>query len=270
MEIKLATVNSLFDGVSVQDLTASDWMIVHAKTFAGNVNAIRKYQKIRAGNHPVMDVIEAHKPDIIIVNEVIKYKETSETIKLLKEREYKGVELDAAVEVASDFKRGTLVACRYAYESINLDVQRFPGGRFSGMKIPELNLIVIGVQGTPFNWLIRKHQINSILSYFKQFTSEGYKVIVAGDFNTGIRNSDLTLPDGISHFTERTFPSPGFYQQLCADKSMASRFMRTLLKLRKGPRSLDHVLYCDKLKLLEGNSFETSSDHCALLTVFDA
>jgi hypothetical protein len=270
MEFKLATINSFFDGISIEDLSAFQWLMVHAKTFMGTVDDVRKYQKQRSGLHPVCQILEQQSPDILVVNEVIRYNDTSETIHLLNERGYKGAEIDAPVEMTADFKRGTLVACRYDSTPIELNLQRFPGGRFSGMKIPELNLVVIGVQGTPFNWLIRKHQIRSIFSYFEKFESEGYRVVVAGDFNTGIQNSDLILPDNILHFTERTFPSPSFYEKLKDENSISSAFMRTLLKFRKGPRSLDHILYSKDLSLKRGVPIETLSDHCALFAHFEA
>lgn len=268
MEFKLATINSFFDGVSIDDLSAYDWLRVHAKTFMGSVDDVRKYQKQRSGLHPVCQVLDEHKPDIMVVNEVIRFRDTSETIHLLNERGYKGAEIDAPVEMTANFKRGTLVACRFESTPIELNLQRFPGGRFSGMKIPELNTVVIGVQGTPFNWLIRKYQIRSILSYFEKFESEGYRVIVAGDFNMGIKSSDLTLPDNISHFTERTFPSPAFYDKLRNESTLSSKFMRSLLKLRKGPRSLDHILHSKELSLKQGSPIETTSDHCALFAHF--
>lgn len=269
MEFKVATVNSFFDGVSVEDLTAYSWLKLHLNVFAGNKSMMEYYQKRRNGTHPVKEMFEKHNPDIIIVNEVIETSQKNETIQFLNDHKFQGVELDAAVEVSSSFKRGTLVASRFESRSVDLDVQRFPGGRFSALEIPELNLKVIGVQGTPFNWLVRKYQIRSILSYFEKFKSEGFRVIVAGDFNMGIRTSDLVLPDGIKHYTERSFPSPTFHDMICDEKSMAAEFMRTILKLRKGPRSLDHILYsAPELEMIVGSPLETVSDHCALVAKF--
>jgi endonuclease/exonuclease/phosphatase family metal-dependent hydrolase len=271
MDFKVATVNSFFDGVSVEDLTANSWLKLHWKVFTGNVDILKKHHDMRVGPHPIKAVFEKHQPDIVIVNEVIETDGKNETIQFLNDQNFYGVELDSAVEVTAEFKRGTLVASRFESEPVEIDIQRFPGGRFSALKIAELNLIVIGVQGTPFNWLVRKHQIRVLLSYFKKFEEEGYRVIVAGDFNMGIRHSDLTLPEGIKHFTERSFPSPRFHDTICDEKSISAEFMRTILKLRKGPRSLDHILYsASTLELIEGMPQETVSDHCALVAQFRA
>jgi endonuclease/exonuclease/phosphatase family metal-dependent hydrolase len=270
VNVKIATVNSFFDGVSVNDLSASKWLSLHLKVFLGNQSLLRSYQIKRKETHPVRFICETYNPDIIVVNEVIESSEKNETIQFLKNRGYQGVDLDAAVEVTAEFKRGTLVASRYPSETVQIEVQRFPGGRFSALKIEKLNLIVIGVQGTPFNWLIRKYQIRAILSYLDKFDSEGYKVVVAGDFNMGIRNSSLSLPENMGHYTERSFPSPGFYEKICNDKSFAANLMCGLLKVREAPRSLDHILFNKgEMNLVSSMPCETISDHCALIATFE-
>jgi endonuclease/exonuclease/phosphatase family metal-dependent hydrolase len=269
MSFKIASINSFFDGVSIEDLRAADWLHIHFKVFTGNHEMLKEYHSKRKGLHPLQAVFEEHQPDVVIINEVVRSNQDHATISYLKENGLMAFELDASREISNEFKRGTLVATRFESKKVEIEVQRFPGGHFSALEIPELNLIVIGVQGTPFNWLIRKYQIRTILSYFDKFCQEGYRVIVAGDFNMGIRYSDLKLPDEIKHFTQNTFPCPTFHDAICSEKSISGEFMRIILKLRKGPRSLDHILYSsNNLNFLEGSSQETVSDHCALVARF--
>jgi endonuclease/exonuclease/phosphatase family metal-dependent hydrolase len=270
VKIKIATVNTFFDGVSVHDLKAASWLKLHAKVFLGNGKALTKYHIVNDRMHPLEQICQEHSPDIVVVNEVIDSAQGSRAIEFLKNNGYHGVDLDAPVEMTDDFRRGTLVASRHKSETVKIDVQRFPGGRFSALKIHEHHLIVIGVQGTPFNWLVRQHQIRVILSYLSKFKSEGYRIVVAGDFNMGIRNSSLELPDDVGHFTERSFPSPDFYENICNDDSLAANLMCSLLKVRKAPRSLDHILFSrNGLELKSSAVSETTSDHCALVAEFE-
>jgi len=270
LNIKIATVNSFFDGVSVDDLNAASWLELHAKVFVGNGKALAKYHIVNDRAHPVEQMCQEHNPDILVVNEVIDSSKGSRAIEFLKNNGYHGVDLDTPVTVTDEFKRGTLVASRYNANTVNIDIQRFPGGRFSALKIHDHNLIVIGVQGTPFNWLVRKHQVRVILSYLSKFQKEGYRVVVAGDFNMGIRNSSLELPDNVGHYTERSFPSPDFYANICNDDSLAAKLMCSLLKVRKAPRSLDHILFSrNGLELKSSAVSETTSDHCALAAEFE-
>ncbi len=264
MKLRLATVNTLFDGVSIHDLSASKWIQLHRQAFMGDYSLMDKLRQEREGAHPVEEIVDQFQPHLIVVNEVIKSDFPSESIRILKSSGYKNFRSDLSEEISSGHKRGTLVACLADCDEVEVKVQRFPGGRFAALRVPAWQLVLIGVQGTPFNKFLRKKQVNTILEYFKKYQSNNDHVIVAGDFNMGINSSDLVLPDELQHFTRKTFPSPDFHEIVKSDNSIWSTLMMNLLKLRNGPRSLDHILFSQGMQKVDGKAVQTTSDHSAL------
>ena len=268
IDIRVASINSFFDGVSVNDLSTADWMLLHTRVFMGNYAMLDRLRAANREVHPVEDVLNQYRPDIVIVNEVIQSELQSKALKILKKRGYHNPNLDALQEVNSKHRRGTLVVCNRSCVKLDVEIQRFPGGRFAAMRIPEWHLVVIGVQGTPFNNFIRKKQISTVLDYFESFREEGARVLVAGDFNMGVNSSSLSLPPGVGHFTRKSFPGPDFFELIRSENSWSSRLLSVLLNLEKGPRNLDHVFYSSNLKHTSGEAVSTISDHCALVSTF--
>jgi endonuclease/exonuclease/phosphatase family metal-dependent hydrolase len=269
MEIVFATINSFFDGVSVSDLNASKWLKLHGRTFMGDYTMVKALKEDRRDPHPVQQLLNEHNPDILVINEVITGDGLNETLGILNRMGFSNWMMDLMKESTSKIKRGTLVVSKRPSEKVKIEIQRFPGGRFSAMQIPDYQLTVIGVQGSPFNKFLRKKQFSTILDYFERFNSDDHRVIVAGDFNMGADLGKIDLPDSVGHYTTQTFPCPNFLSTIRQEGSIVSNLMLGMLKLRKGPRSLDHILYSQNLQLKSGQSMESASDHCALISCFE-
>lgn len=270
MEIRVATVNTFFDGVSVKDLNAQKWLMLHGRVFLGDYSRIESLSNGSSGKHPVTQVLEKHNPNILVVNEVLDGANFGRTHEILQDSGFSNLTSDFVDEAVGGVRRGTLVASKSPSSDLKIEIQRFPGGRFCAVYIPEFKLNVIGVQGSPFNRLLRKKQFNTVMSYFESLNGGEDRVIVAGDFNMGADLGKIELPESVGHYTSETFPCPQFLSALHREKSSLSNVMLRLLKIRKGPRCLDHILYSDNLNRESGFSLETSSDHCALIATFKA
>jgi len=260
--IKLSTINTFFDGVDVNHLSTLDWLRLHIDVFRGSDKLMRKYQNRSSGCHPVESVIKEKEPDIVVVNEVVVGEPGSTTLDLLKSNGYKYRATGCDPNPNGVFERNTLVASRLAGDEISIDIQQFPGGRFCALQFESLNLVVIGVQGSPFNGLIRKAQIQTVFSYIDKYVSEGVSVVAAGDFNLSLKNSNLSNGH-VKVYSERSFPSPKFFEKL-KSKSFVNTLMRIGLGLKNGPRRLDHILYSKGMECSLSQALETTSDHQAL------
>ena len=263
-KIKIATVNTFFDGVDVSLLTPWQWLKLHFDVFRGSDKLMRKFQKLRSGNHPIESIIEHRNPDIIVVNEVIVGKPESKSLEILKENGYSYRATGCDPNPNGVFERNTLVASRLASEELSIDIQQFPGGRFCALHFKQMNFVVIGVQGSPFNGMIRKAQIKTVFDYIDSLVSKGMDVIAAGDFNLSLKNSSLRNGN-IQYYSERSFPSPKFYEKL-KSKKIFHTLMRFGLGLKNGPRRLDHIMYSPGIRCEKQEPFETCSDHQALYT----
>jgi len=261
-QISLATVNTFFDGVDVRTLSPLQWLYLHFDVFRGSDKLMRKYQEMRSGSHPIESVINDKDPDIIVVNEVIVGRPGSKSLEVLKENGYKFRATGCDPNPNGVFERNTLIASRLSADELSIDIQQFPGGRFCALQFKSMNFVVIGVQGSPFNGMIRKLQIKSVFDYFDKLVSQGMSVIAAGDFNLSLKNSNLSK-GGISYYSERSFPSPEFYKKL-KSKGFFQFLMRLGLGLKNGPRRLDHILYSKGVECVNSEPFETCSDHQAL------
>jgi exonuclease III len=267
-QIKLATVNTFFDGVDVNTLSPLQWLYLHFDVFRGSDKLMRKHQEKRSGSHPIEAVIHDKDPDIIVVNEVIVGEPGSKSLEILKDKGYKFRATGCDPNPNGIFERNTLVASRLAGDELSIDIQQFPGGRFCALQFKSMNFVVIGVQGSPFNGMIRKLQIKTVFDYIDRLVSQGMSVIAAGDFNLSLKNSNLTNGN-VSYYSERSFPSPKFYEKL-KSKGFFQTLMRLGLGLKNGPRRLDHILFSKGVECLKREPFETCSDHKALYAEFQA
>mgnify|MGYP006282695481 CR=1 FL=1 len=267
-QIRLATVNTFFDGVDVSTLSPLQWLYLHFDVFRGSDKLMRKYQEMRSVSHPIEAVIRDKDPDIIVVNEVVVGQPDSKSLEVLKENGYKFRATGCDPNPNDVFERNTLVASRLAGEELSVDIQQFPGGRFCALQFKSMNFVVIGVQGSPFNGMVRKAQIKTVFDYIDKLVSQNINVIAAGDFNLSLKNSSLTNGN-IFYYSARSFPSPEFYKKL-KSKGFFQTIMRLGLGLKNGPRRLDHILFSKGLKCLKREPFETCSDHMALYAEFNA
>jgi len=261
-QIKLATVNTFFDGVDVSLITPFQWLFLHFDVFRGLDKRMRKFQNMRSDMHPVESIIKEKNPDILVVNEVIVGEPESRSLEVLKDNGYKYRATGCDPNPNGVFERNTLVASRLPSEEVSIDIQQFPGGRFCALQFESMNCVVMGVQGSPFNGMVRKAQINTVFDYISNLAADGVHVIAAGDFNLSVKNSDLENGT-IRYYSERSFPSPQFFRKL-KSKSLLPTLMRMFLGLKNGPKRLDHILFSHGVECQRNEPFETCSDHVAL------
>jgi len=261
-QIKISTVNTFFDGVDISQLSILQWLRLHFDVFRGSNKLMRKHQNKRSSDHPLEKVIKQKEPDILVVNEVIVGKPGSKSLEILKSNGYEYRATGCDPNPNDIFERNTLVASRLAADELSIDIQQFPGGRFCALQFESMNFVVIGVQGSPFNGMIRKAQIRAVFSYIDELVSKKVSVVAAGDFNLSLKNSSLSNGN-VKVYSERSFPTPKFYEKI-KSKGFINTVFRIVMGLKSGPRRLDHILYSKGLECNASETIETSSDHQAL------
>jgi len=262
----VATVNTFFDGVDVSQLSVWKWTSIHLNLFIGNPAILKKYHGLRKKPHPVRQIIDEYDPDVMVINEVTRSPWGSESMKILEEKSYHIIKAEDPMN-PSKFHRMTLLVTKFPTERVELDVTRFPGGRFCAAK-DEGGKIYIGVQGSPFLHRSRITQIKSVFELCKDYRKEDCSVIVAGDFNTDLVGENVALPPSTLHATLPTFPHSSFLRKLQSSKNPLLGPYRRFLHLGQGRRPLDHIIASDNYSLEKVEEVETSSYHSALVASF--
>jgi hypothetical protein len=260
----VASINTFFDGVDVCDLSVWGWTNLHLHLFLGNPSVLKKYHLMRDKYHPLAQIIDEFSPDVIVANEVTRSPWGSRSFNILKD--HSGYHVTKAKDPTnpSKFHRMTILATKFPTKDLELDVTRFPGGRFCAAE-DEKGRIFIGVQGSPFLHASRMTQIKSVFEKCEEYLRNDCEIVVAGDFNTNLEGEKVQLPDRTVHVTHPSFPHPDFYRLLEETKNPLVSQLKRFLKLNRGPRPLDHIIASDKYKLERSQSVKTGSDHLALV-----
>lgn len=264
--IKIATINTFFDGISVRKMSFYTWVVTHIYTFLRIRKRVRRLQLERNGLHPVEQVIQNHDPDIIVVNEVINAKWGSDSVKILKDSGYEYISIGPSPTPRNNLTRLNLVASKIEGEVEKIDIENQSGGRFCGLRIEKYDLLVIGVLASPFYPISRKNQIKKVLEYSLKVLNRNGNVIVAGDLNCEMKDlKDVHLPEKFQCITDKSFPHTNLINAI--DKAFP--FFRWLgkyiLNLKDGQRKLDHIFIPSNAELKEYWVEETSSDHLGLI-----
>lgn len=264
--LKVATINTFFDGISVRKMSFYTWVITHLYTFLRIRKRVRRLQLERNGPHPVEQVIQNHNPDIIVVNEVINAKWSSDSVKILKAKGYEYISIGPSPTPRNNLTRLNLVASRIEGEVEKIDIENQSGGRFCGLRIKKYNLLVIGVLASPFYPISRKEQIKKVLEYSLKVLNSNGNVIVAGDLNCEMKDlKDVHLPEKFQYITDNTFPHNNLLTALDNSFFIIRWLGKFILNLGEGQRKLDHIFIPSDANLKEYWIEETSSDHLGII-----
>ena len=269
-ELTVATINTLFDGVSVEQRSIQSWVLLHALTFAGRKGCVQKEQRLREGEHPVEQIIRKYQPKILVANEVIQAPWGSETMSLLDNNGYHHRAIGYPPSQKSSLARITVLASRLPGKSVEVPVSNHTGGRFCALQVEESDLLIVGVQASAFYPKIRTQQIREVFAFCRQKIQEGMHVVVAGDFNSELTDDNgIQIPQELLHFTEPSFPHPNLLQKLEESPKVLRKAFQSLLSLSGGQRSLDHILIPSDWTVLSFDREITSSDHLGLVARID-
>lgn len=264
--LKVATINTFFDGISVRDMGFYKWVFTHVFTFLRFRKRVRKLQLERKGLHPVEQIISNHQPDVIVVNEVINAKWGSDSVGILKESGYEFISIGPSPTPRNNLTRLNLVASRIEGEVEKIPIENETGGRFCGLRIDQYNLLVIGVLASPFYPTPRKNQIKKVLDYSKKTLNENGNVIVAGDLNCEMKDlKNIQLSESFQCITDKTFPHSDLVKAI-ENIFLPFRILaKYVLSVSKGQRHLDHIFIPKNAELIEFWIENTTSDHLGLV-----
>ncbi len=266
INLKIATINTFFDGISVRKMSLYTWIITHIYTFLRIRKRVRRLQLERNGLHPVEQIIQNHFPDIIVVNEVINAKWGSDSVKILKDSGYEYISIGPSPTPRNNLTRLNLVASRIEGKVEKINIENQTGGRFCGLRIEQHKLLVIGLLASPFYPTSRKNQIKKVFEYGKEVLNSNGNVIIAGDLNCELTDiEDLQLPDSFQCITDKSFPHSNLVAAIDNTLFPIRWLAKYVLNLRNGQRKLDHI-FIPNNSTLENYWVEvTSSDHLGLI-----
>ena len=126
--LKIATINTFFDGISVRNMGFYKWVFTYVFTFLRFRKQVRKLQLEREGLHPVEQVIQNRQPDIIVVNEVINAKWGSDSAKILKNSGYEYISIGPSPTPRNNLTRLNLVASKIEGKVEKIPIENETGG----------------------------------------------------------------------------------------------------------------------------------------------
>lgn len=269
--LMIATINTLFDGVGVENRSIESWVVLHAKTYARRGRYVQREQRLRNAEHPIEQIIKRYEPQVLVANEVIQAPWGSETIILLDKYNYPYRAIGSPEKPKDSLAQNTLIASRLPGTSVDVTVSNPTGGHFCALRIDDSDILIVGIQASAFFSKIRFQQINEVFAFCNQKVQEGLRVIVAGDFNCELTEDDgIKIPGELAHLTTPSFPHPNLVKRINRSSRIPRRLFQSLLSLSGDKlRSLDHILIPSDWTVLSIDSEVTSSDHLGLIAKID-
>jgi len=255
-KIRLAVVNTLFDGSGSCETSVFKWLAIHLFVFWGLKNKLKKIQQKNRDHHPVKKIIQKYEPDVMVLNEVINNNENN-SLEILKQAGYEY----QPKKISSDLKTITIVASKIPAEFIKMKYIKMPE-RFQAIKINP-NILIIGCHPHAFFYKKRRQQINKIFEIYKN--NKNLNIIMAGDFNSKLENKFEKIPNGLIDITAPSYPSLKIMKKINALPYIVKKILKYILSINKGQKAIDHVLIPEKFKLSQLHCVETCSDHLALV-----
>ncbi len=263
----IATINTLFDGISVENRSIGSWIALHAKIFAKRKKCIQREQHLRDGKHPVEQIIQKYQPEVLVMNEVIYAPWGSETKSLLDKYNYAYRIIGLPKKLKKSLARNTLIASKLPGKSVNIPISNFAGGHFCALRIKNSDVLILGIHASAFAPKIRSQQIKEVFEFSKQKIQDGLQVVVAGDFNYELpQDKGIQIPMGLLNYTKPSFPHPNLLKKINLLPRISQKLLQSLLSLSNGgQRSINHILIPSNWTMLNFCSEVTSSDHSGLI-----
>jgi len=265
--ISIATSNVMFGGMAVKETSGqahvTDWLLMHYMMLIAKSEDYAQERLETNNRNPAQELIEAHNPDLIVLNEVMP-DFNDKIIPVLDENDYQVV-IGRAKHVPQPMTRAAIIASRFSGEEIDFDIPGKAGSGSCGLSIPDLGLTILALHPSAFNKKIRQEQLEFTANRVGEILSEEPKtqIIVAGDFNTGGSELDPyfeNLP--LSRYSLPSFPHSALFQSLGRKKWS---WLRKLQDIKNGQKDLDHIFIPSSWSGVELSTHETTSDHLALV-----
>jgi len=265
--LTIATANNMFGGMAVKELqgeaSVMDWLFMHGRMLLAPSETYAAEKLAANDRNPTKELLEIYNPDIIVLNEVIPdFKDKS--IGTLRDNGYHMV-IGRAPHVPPPLTRAVVIASKFSGEEIDFKIPGTAGSGSCGMKIPELDVIVLAPHPSAFNKKVRSDQLRFTTDKVKQLRKEypDYKLVIAGDFNVEGRALDPYFSKmGLMRHSLPSFPRNSLMKSL---NKWQWVWLRNTLNLQHGPRDLDHIFVPDSWRDTQLVSYQTTSDHLALI-----
>lgn len=269
-KLSLATANILFGGIELErngdNTDVKDWLLAHYMVLvAKSEKFIRDRLKKKSGNI-VKELIKNFNPDILVLNEVMP-DISDQVLNTLKEASYHFV-IGKTNHHPYPIARTALIASKFAGQEFPFNLPGNAGGGAVGLEIPELKTIVLAPHPSAFSSKVRTEQLFHVKEVVQRLLSKksNCEVLVVGDFNTDGNEIDPIFSElPLSRFSHPSFPSDSLYDQL---NKKSWQWMKPILGLSGGQRSLDHVLATPGWNNPKLTPYQTTSDHVALILDF--
>lgn len=262
-QLKLVTANILFGGMQCRHV--GEWLYAHYKVLVAQSETFLRQRLKVGGDTIVKDLVNKFSPDILILNEVIPSLSDA-VVRKLKEARYNIV---MGEWQKFPMSRTTLIASKFRGRKFPF---RFPGDLGDGacaFEIPALKTITLAPHPSAFNKRVRHTQLKYIADTIRkiQQAKPDYHIILGGDFNSDEIEMDLFFKElPLTRLSHPSFPSKALYEQL---NWWRWSWLKWVMSLRKGQRSIDHFLISRGLKNPQAQVYDTAADHSAIFLQAD-
>ena len=265
--ITIATTNIYFGGIPIRKdwLLVLDWVIAHFSIVKFKSENAARFWQSKNPKNPIEDLVAAHAPDILIVNEAMP-RMRSDVIDLLKKK-YQTVFVGYSNRYQGRLAVACVVAAQFPGTHIPMQLpDNASGGGACGMYIPSLTTTVLGAHPAALDTKARWQQLRYVATLAEKEVQRGRHVVIAGDLNSEIdeiRQADIrytTLP--IVNGSVPSFPTKRLMRQLRYPWWL---LLKAYVGAWQARRAIDHIFIPKSWKMKFIKSMETSSDHEAVV-----
>lgn len=267
-QITIATTNIYFGGIRIRRdwLVVWDWLIAHGLIVRfKSERAIRYWLSQNAAN-PVKNLIESHKPDILIINEVMP-KMRRDVLELLTQH-YKTVVMGYSNRHSDNIFVACVLATKFEGRKFTIEMpDKYGCGGAVGLTIPSLNTAVLAFHPSALNKHARWRQLQHVASIAERYAKKGMHLVLGGDCNSEINEmieADVrfrTLP--IINYSAPSFPARMIMNRLRSPWWFPLRYF---LGARNGmQRAIDNIFVPKSWTVSSCIAVETYSDHEAVV-----
>lgn len=266
--ITIATTNIYFGGIRIRGdwLVVFDWLIAHGLIVRFKSERAIRYWLSKNAANPVENLIKSHKPDILIINEVMP-KMRRDVLDLLT-KHYKTVVMGYSGKSSENMYVACVLATRFEGRKFAIEMpdKYFCGGAV-GLMIPALNTAVLAFHPAALNKKARWRQLQYVASVAEQYAKKGMHLVLGGDCNSEIHEM-IAADDRFRTLPIMNYSAPSFPARTIMNRIRRPWWfpLRYFLGARNGmQRAIDNIFVPKSWTVSSCIAVETYSDHEAVV-----